>query len=388
MALSVVLCCLVPSGLTAQERASGRVLQHPAAWGDIHVGEDLPPYEDGSECLFCHRADIAASWKSDPHRQSVRDLDPDSPLVRSVVGPFVAAAGQAFEITAVVGSKSVLRFLRPNGNRGRFSLFQSALEGRPGSERRLTRTEGAAWDDDKYARRCAGCHSSAVDTKSWTFAAPSLDCYSCHGEVSSGHVSDVSLVLLSKERQSARQVTSVCGSCHIRSGVSATTGSPFANQFVAGDNLFRDLQVDLSDAALAVLNPGDRHILENVRQVVQRGDPRVSCLSCHRVHSPSTRAHQDLPREPPCLTCHESSEPHWRVEEYEVSSAVCEYGTEWEVAEQHRLEEEERLRLIEQERSLEALTKFLSQPSLSTTDPDPELAAPKDEASETAKEPL
>jgi len=88
------------------------------------------------------------------------------------------------------------------------------------------------------------------------------------------------------------------------------------------------------------------------------------------------------------LTCHESSEPHWRVEEYEVSSAVCEYGTEWEVAEQHRLEEEERLRLIEQERSLEALTKFLSQPSLSTTDPDPELAAPKDEASETAKEPL
>ena len=260
------------------------------------MGEDLPRFEASSDCLFCHRADIAPSWTSDPHRQSVRDLDPDSQLVRSVVGQFIAATGQAFEITAVVGSESVLRFLRPNGNRGQFSLLTSALEGELGADRRLTRTEGAAWEDDKYARRCAGCHSGAVDTKSWTFASSSLECYSCHGEVSSDHSSDLSLVLLSKESRSARQVTSLCGSCHIRSGVSATTGSPYANQFVAGDNLFRDLQVDFSDEALAALNPGDRHILENVRQVVQRGDRRTTCLSCHRVHSPSTRAHQALPR--------------------------------------------------------------------------------------------
>ena len=45
-------------------------------------------------------------------------------------------------------------------------------------------------------------------------------------------------------------VTSICAQCHVRTGKSRSTGLPYPNNFVAGDNLFRDFQVDFSDEAL------------------------------------------------------------------------------------------------------------------------------------------
>ena len=306
--------------------------EHPACWGGDHIGEEMPPYVAGEECLFCHRSDVGPTWQENAHQQSVRAVDPDSEPVRETVGRFLTV-GRIADVTAVLGGDSVLRFLKPNGNYGQYSLLSAVWELSAEGSGSLARTEAAVWDDVKYAHRCAGCHSTAVDAKRSAFSAPSLDCFACHGDVDIGHTADSSLALLAEKRQdSPRVVTSICAQCHIRSGRSATTGRPYGNQFIAGDNLFRDLQVDFSDQALAALNPGDRHVLENVRQVAVYGDESTTCLTCHSVHEQSTRRHQNLKTADSCLICHHREGPRWLTTEYEVSSAVCEYGSEWEAA--------------------------------------------------------
>ena len=52
--------------------------------------------------------------------------------------------------------------------------------------------------------------------------------------------------LLSRARESnAAEITSICGSCHLRGGRSRTTGLPYPAGFVAGADLFKDFEVDL-----------------------------------------------------------------------------------------------------------------------------------------------
>jgi len=94
--------------------------------------------------------------------------------------------------------------------------------------------------------------------------------------------------------------------------------------------------VDFSDEALAAANPADRHVLENVRAVVVYGNLETTCLTCHSVHGESTKEHRNLPRAEGCMTCHDRQGPVWLVKEFEVSSVVCEYGSEWDVVVEER----------------------------------------------------
>jgi len=84
--------------------------------------------------------------------------------------------------------------------------------------------------------------------------------------------------------------------------------------------------VSFESSALAKLNPGDRHVLENIRDVVVHGKEEVTCLSCHDVHRSSTRRHRKLPKSlQSCRTCHESKGGNWVTREYEVHSPLCRY---------------------------------------------------------------
>jgi hypothetical protein len=131
---------------------------------------------------------------------------------------------------------------------------------------------------------------------------------------------------LSKKRgDSPRVVTSICAQCHLRTGQSKSSSLPYPNNFVAGDNLFRDFQVDLSPLALAKLNPADRHVQENVRDVVILGKDELTCLSCHEIHKTSTRKHRLLALGPSCFTCHNETGSKKIRKSFEVHSPTCEY---------------------------------------------------------------
>jgi predicted CXXCH cytochrome family protein len=271
----------------------------PAAWGGNHVSKPLPEYIHGDECLFCHRNGVGATWQNNTHGISLRER-PDAPdLVKSRNPPN--------DVEFFLGSRHQVRFLKKDGY-GKFAILNAG-----------------AWDKTVFAGRCAGCHTTAVETATKTFAAIGHDCYVCHGVVDLNHTKDTTLMLLSKKRHDGPEiVTSICAQCHLRGGKSKTTGLPYPNQFVAGDNLFQDFQVNFALADDQTLNPGDRHSYRNVREVVVNGS-ETTCLSCHKIHGQSTEKHRRVLREAICLDCHNAEGPRQVVKPYAVHSALCEY---------------------------------------------------------------
>ena len=274
----------------------------PAAWGGNHVGKPLPEYVHGDECLFCHRNDIGTTWQKNTHGIAVRTREDAPELVQKLKPPQ--------DVEFFLGSRHEVRLLKKEGY-GKFAL--------------LGKGPNPAWDKERFAKQCAGCHSTAVETASGTFTAFGHDCYVCHGVVDLNHTSDTRLMLLSKKRHDGPEVvTSICAQCHLRGAKSKSTGLPYPNQYVAGDNLFQDYQVNFALADDKGLNAGDRHVYRNVRDVVVKGS-ETTCLSCHKIHGQSTEKHRRVLREEICLDCHNADGPRKVVKAYTVNSALCEY---------------------------------------------------------------
>jgi len=294
------------------------------AWGDDHVGKSIPSYMTGDECLFCHR-EVGETWQANRHNAGMRIADLVGPEVSALLGSAEAAAFGA-ETIYLLGGTQILRFLKPNGKYGQFAIHGTRAI--PGESWTLEKGTGA-WDEEAFAARCAGCHTTAVDMAIRGFAAPSLDCFVCHGDVPAGHQNEPSMALLAKSRGREPLVeTSLCAQCHLRGGRSKSSGLPYPNQFVAGDNLFRDYVADLSEGAITGMTPADGHIFANVRDVVIGGKLELSCLSCHDAHKESTRKHRVLPKQERveyCAICHQDPTDFEQIRTYERHSAVCEY---------------------------------------------------------------
>jgi len=258
----------------------------------------VPEFVHGDECLFCHRNDIGPQWRKNRHGITVRQRE-DAPELAASAPP---------EAEYFLGSRRHVRFLKKQGY-GKFAI---------------RRTDGT-WDNDRFADRCAGCHSTAVDPKTRAFAAFGLDCYTCHGSVNLEHSNDTSLIWLSKTRRTdAKAVTAICAQCHLRGARSRSTGLPYPAAFTAGGDLFGDYEAGFARAGDPGLNPGDRHVWRNAREVMQGGSG-VTCLTCHRVHSASGNRHRLPPRGPVCYECHSREGAFQRVARYTVRSELCEY---------------------------------------------------------------
>jgi hypothetical protein len=298
----------------------------PAAWGSDHVGKPVPEYVTGDECLFCHRTDVGPAWTSNRHHRTIREADAESaPLAALKKSPSLQKF--AGEVKLLLGGNQHLRYLKPAKGYGKLELLSVAWAASANDkDGRLFSLDNPHWDAQGFQAACAGCHTTGVDSKSHTFSALALDCYVCHGDAKLQHSEDSALMLLAKKRKDpARVVTSICAQCHVRTGRSRSTGLPYPNNFVAGDNLFRDFQVDFSPQRIASANPADRHILENVRAVVILGKEEVTCLSCHEVHKQASKKHHQVAQGDTCLNCHLPTGSKKVRESYEVHSSTCGY---------------------------------------------------------------
>ncbi len=232
----------------------------------------------------------------------------------------------ADEVQLLMGDTRANRFLKRSAEYGKLDLLSTGASLSRTGRARLEHVENPTWNANIFAAECAGCHATAIDPETHAFAAPSLDCFTCHGDAPPEHANDPKLMPLAKKRKdSAAVVTSICAQCHVRFGKSKSTGLPYPNNFVAGDNLFRDFEVDLALADDATINPADRHVLDNVRDVVLYGRESMTCLSCHNVHTGSTKAHRDVPDQKYCLHCHEAGKSKKEHIPYEVHSKRCQY---------------------------------------------------------------
>jgi hypothetical protein len=145
---------------------------------------------------------------------------------------------------------------------------------------------GAAWQENVFEKQCVGCHTTAVNPQTGQFSSIGLDCYSCHGSVPEDHATKKGTALLSRTRPNAdKEVISICGSCHLRGGVSQTSGRPYPYAFIAGDDLFKDFKVDLNRDSKAKIDSSDSHVYLKTRAVMQGGSDK-SCVDCHRIHAP------------------------------------------------------------------------------------------------------
>lgn len=296
----------------------------PAAWGSDHVGGHVPDYLTGDECLFCHRIDVGPGFASDPHNLTIRPID-EVPEAGRALRQDPATRDLADTVVYLLGGSRRGRFLRPTRAYGSLEILSTQWQppeaDRPG---RLLDPDRPRWDAGTFGEACAGCHATGVESATRAFSAVSLDCYVCHGAVDPKHSKDTSLVHLSRARRDPpRVVTSICAQCHIRTGRSRSTGRPYPNTFVAGDNLFRDFEADLSAAAR--LHPVDRHVLENARDVAVRGDEAVTCLSCHDVHRRSTARHGRVARRDLCSVCHDAGGRQTTYRPEGRHSATCRY---------------------------------------------------------------
>ena len=296
----------------------------PAAWGGDHVGSPRPEFVSGDECLFCHRRDIGTTWTTNRHRSTVRPADGTSAPLQALAAS--AGTDVAGEVEYVLGRNRRVRFLKSSNEYGRLELLTVSYLP-PANARRgeMTNAGDLRWDSETFGNSCAGCHATSVDRETRSFAAVSLDCSVCHGDVPLEHSKEPSLVHLSRQRgDHPRVVISICAQCHIRSGRSRSTGAPYPDNFVAGDNVFRDFQVDWSVSHLAALDPGYRHVLENVRDVVIEGQHDMSCLSCHDIHRQKATKHRQLPRGRICSNCH-SEKDFSATKEFSGRNSLCGY---------------------------------------------------------------
>lgn len=299
----------------------------PKAWGGNHVGGQIPQYVQGDECLFCHRSDIGPTWQDNAHTRTIRDRKLQAGW-DDILKSQQSLTRLEPEIEFLIGTRKHIGFLKKSGY-GKFDLLSAhAVMGSEGRVESWRGIEKPQWEKDKFDKRCAGCHATAVDQASRTFNAYGLDCYSCHGDVDLGHTKDTTLVLLSKKRRKEAQViTSLCAQCHLRGGKSTSTGLPYPNTFISGDNLFQDFEVDFSKAVDPDLNPGDRHIYRNVRDVAINGDESITCVNCHQVHTAANASirHRRILRAPICAECHNPEGSFKFVKPYTVRSETCEY---------------------------------------------------------------
>ena len=249
------------------------------------LSAQVPKYVTGDECLFCHRVKVADTWEKNPHARTVHPGDTGDP-------PFI------------LGAHPPHRGLRPDGY-GKFDLLSA---------------DGKTWDKQAFALRCAGCHTTAVDPQTHAFSTSSLDCFTCHGIAPENHPNDTSLIWFSrKHSKDPKQIESICAQCHLRDGKSKSSGLPYPNHFVAGDDLFNDFHVDFADLTKA----GD-HIVRNARDVVTNGSD-VTCIGCHKIHDDTSAKHRFVLTGPICLDCHNADGPKKVVKKYTVHSDLCEY---------------------------------------------------------------
>lgn len=300
-----------------------RVL-NPSDWGGDHVGQPIPEFVTGGECLFCHRMNIGPKWGQNRHYLTVRGVEAE-PEAFEALKDSRSLNGFAEDVQFVIGRRQHLRFLKRSHKFGKLMLLSARWQ-RSESGGKFINLESLQWHTDGFGERCAGCHLTGVNSEARTYSVLSIDCYVCHGDASLDHSKDPDLMLLSQDRQDPpRVIASVCGQCHIRTGSSRSTGLPFANNFVPGDNLFRDLEVSFPDPDTSEMNPAEGHIYENIRQIIHGIDKSLDCLSCHSIHDQSDRRHRRLKKSNLCTMCHDWAGDELRYSVENSLNELCDY---------------------------------------------------------------
>jgi cytochrome c554/c'-like protein len=284
----------------------------------------VPEFVHGDECLFCHRNDIGPAWGKNAHGVTMRQRE-DAPALVEILQSNPKLASIAGEVTHTLGSRNHVRFLKKSGY-GKVDILSTRADlDKTGKVVHWENDAKPVWEKDKFAKQCAGCHATAVDPENNAFSEVGIDCYTCHGVVDLQHTNDTSKIFLSKKRRNdAIAIENTCAQCHLRGGKSKITGLPYPTNYTAGQDLLKNYEADFAKVDDTSMNAGDRHVWENVRDVLKNSG-ETTCINCHRVHITSSDKHRRVLTSAICQECHNAEGPKKVVKTYTVHSTLCEY---------------------------------------------------------------
>ena len=177
----------------------------------------------------------------------------------------------------------------------RSTCFRSWPRSAAAAAPRLETTDKPHWDTETFATACAGCHTTAVDPETHAFATVSLDCFTCHGDAPGR----------ARQRPQADAAgqgpQGFAGRGHLDLRARATFASASRSRAACrirptswpATICSRTFRSTSARPTIPKLNPADRHVLENVRDVVLFGQ-RIDDLPelprrAHRLEQEASR---------------------------------------------------------------------------------------------------
>ena len=281
----------------------------------------LPGYQGSARCMQCHLSQHR-EWEGSLHARTVhRPSEPESVMLRQ------ALLCEQEQAAYVLGEKHSRRFMVPSPlEPGRHVLLPCRYDVGPAEWVSLHESD---WSKLTWERECGACHSVGFSSDTFSMKEMGVGCESCHGPDSrhGTHTSAARMTVFAK--LPAKDEITICASCHLQGGRSASTGLNYARNYEPGADLFADYKFDwatLDRPVTAADNPIDVHQKLLIRDTVTTGPGsrgELRCTSCHEFHRMGHAKHEKLARQEFCHLCHEAAD--FKLKEYDQSCNVCEF---------------------------------------------------------------
>jgi len=283
-----------------------------------HAGAGLTGYAGSQRCMQCHPIQ-GREWKESLHARTVH---PPSESERELLSRALLCGEE--EAVYVLGERHSRRFMTPSPSEpGRHVLLPCRYDVGPAEWVGLHEGD---WKTLTWEKGCGACHSVGFSSADFSLKEMGVGCESCHGPDQRHGNHTAGAGMLAFRSLSPKEEVTVCASCHLQGGKSASTGLNYARDYQAGGDLFSDYQFDwsaLDKPATEADNPIDVHQKLLIRDAVTRGRDDLRCTSCHEFHAMGHAKHQKLARQEFCHLCHERTD--FRLKEYSQSCNVCEF---------------------------------------------------------------
>lgn len=256
-------------------------------------------YVGSAKCGECHDR-VYATWFGTGHAQIIQVVK-DNPL--AIQGDFVSkSAVRTFDATGIVFTHGVLWKQRYVDDKWRVLPAQWNFDSRTWAPYRA-----ADWEKIDWRKECANCHTVGFDKEKLEWTELGIGCESCHGP-GGAHAEEPTINnILSPKRMTKTVAGDMCGRCHTR-GKTPDGKWEFPADVQAGEIIHPSDFTPVSYETTKSWWP-DGAVREHRQQWIQWKQTShylagVDCVSCHTVHSQSTKF---ATREQPnvlCRGCH------------------------------------------------------------------------------------
>jgi len=263
------------------------------------------------ECKKCHERRYL-EWTTTLHSKMLQDAKAN-PMV--IIGDFDSPSNiRTFDkkdVDYTIGNKWKQQYLKKISDD---YLVLPAQYNISSGEWETFRT--GRWQKRSWFKECAGCHATGVEPERKTFMEPGIGCEACHGP-GSNHVKAIPGfeidTIVNPLKLTTSAAAQICGSCHSRgfdkSGQYAYPAGYMTARGIANLRLFFNPFNQKRNPYMFWPSGDSRYSNQQYTdwQQSEHAKARVSCMSCHTIHSGKTTFQTILAGDNLCKSCHSTT---------------------------------------------------------------------------------